>query len=77
MVLTARKGSGLENCIPLHFIHFYKTSDPERHPFSAFDPFSLPSGNNVLHHVAVHIGQAIIAALEFVGVFLVIDADQV
>lgn len=40
-------------------------------------PSSFSSGNDILHHVAVHIGQAIVAALEFVSVFLVIDAEQV
>ena len=34
-----RKGSGLKNCIPLHSIHFYKTTDPVRHNFLRLDPF--------------------------------------
>ena len=35
------KGSGLENCIPLYFIHFYKTTDPVRHNFLRLDPFLI------------------------------------
>ncbi len=36
---SARKGSGLKNCISLYFIHFYKTTDPVRHNFLRLDPF--------------------------------------
>ena len=38
-----RKGSGLKNCIPLHSIHFYKTTDPVRHNFLRLDPFLIRS----------------------------------
>ena len=34
-----RKGSGLKNCIPSNFIHFFKTTDPVRHNFLRLDPF--------------------------------------
>ena len=38
---SGRRGSGHENCIPLYFIHFSKTTDPVRHQFSRLDPFLL------------------------------------
>ena len=37
----------------------------------------LPSGQDPRHNMSVNIGQAITAALEFVGETLVIDAEQV
>ena len=40
---SSRKGSGLENCIPLYFIHFYQATDPIRQNFFHTDPFSLIS----------------------------------
>ena len=41
-----RKGSGLKNRIPLHSIHFYKTTDPVRHNFLRLDPFLLRTSNS-------------------------------
>ena len=40
-------------------------------------PLHRPLRQNLLHHLAVHVGQAVVAALEAVGQPLVIEAEQV
>ena len=46
---------------------------PRRHPFLVTPP---ASGENALHDLAVHIGQAVFAALESIGQLRVIDAHE-
>ena len=46
-MLSTRKGSGLENCIPLYFPHFYKATDPERHNCSPLSEVVICSENGL------------------------------